>query len=325
MADNLGVATYQGVGIEVTYGTAVAATQMLNIISNGLDSETVNNQSVTLLGTSSRGRSRRGAEIVSGPIVVQWTYDTAEIWLEQFMGLRVPAVSPLFDEYQLQTRIDRSFTFAENKRDAVVHEYDGLEIATATLAGNANDGFRWTLDTLGNQRAITGTVNSAAGLQLLGIPAGDIHWEDMVLRIGELDDALASPADDFCPESISLPLNRNATHSIVNKRQPLRGQTNGHFDATLGFTLPRVDTDQFITWKEAGTLLQADITLSDGSSTKVVRFPVGRVTTAPQPTSGPELGTSDIELMFEHNRDGANANPGFDFEEAVRFFEDDGV
>lgn len=321
MAETLGAGTITGIGLEGTYNTAVAATNKLNLISNGLDVETQQNLDVTLCGVGDRDKSRPGRDVASGPVVVQMTYDLRQPLLEQFSDGYTDEVAPTLDHYDWNLRSTQSLTIATLKRNTTVHEVAGCKTNTLTITGNGTDDIRMTADILAGTRTITGTVNTAASLGLLTVPALDILYNEMTLWIGDLADALAG-GDEYNPESFTLTVSRNMVHHFVNDRTPLEAVEDGHRDVTLQIVLPRTETDQFITWKETYERIQCQMAFTDGTSNKIFRFPCGVVESAPQTVDGPEQQPTTITMRWNNNMAGLNAFTGFDFDEALRLFED---
>ena len=323
MAGNLGADTQFGIGLESTWDTAVAVTQKAPVLSNGLDRPVTNNPSTILCGTPARGRARRSSFVPAGSLNFQWTYDLQQVWIEHLCGTFTNETTPTLDHFDVDDRVTSSLTLAEIKRSGVVHEYSGIMINTATLTGNVADGMRWALDCLYGSRAITGTTNNSAAIEALSALGDEILYEELTVRVGDLANALAG-SDVVEPTDIEVVFNWNRKHDFVTSRTPLQPEQNGFRDVTVRLTFPRIETDQYITWMDAGTLVQMDMDWTDGTEQKVIRFPVGRVSAAPQTTDGPELQPMTIEFMFENNVNDANTQTGFTFEPEWQILEEGG-
>ena len=321
MTDFLGAETLTGAALQPSLGTAVAATNKLKLISNGLDVDTEQKVDETLCDNAGRDLPRKGTDVLGGPLVEELQYDAQSILLEQAFGdFQVNAGD---DTYEVISRTATQLTVASLLHDSVVHEYDDIRTNNLQITGTPDDDIRIVANTFGGQRTRTGTVNTPASLRLLPDPGVTVRFNEMRLRIGDLADALG--ASDEWQEQVNaftIDFNRNMVQNRVGSEFPATATENGKRDVTFSITLVQFDTELFIDWKENRTNIQAELHFAEfgGTRTKTFRFPVGRVTVAPKNIAGPALQSTTIEMMFALNK-GRNAFTDFDFANEIQGFE----
>jgi hypothetical protein len=318
MAVSRGFQGIAGVAKESTLGTAAAATAKLPLISETFSASNAHIQNAALVGAAARKRAIKGARSVPGAVTAYLTYDLQHPVLERFCGTFVDDVGG--DYYRMDDTTDgKGLTLAIDKQVSV-HEFAGVKFSELVLSGSPADAVRVTATGMGTARSLTSVTNTAVTLAALDEPGDEIQYHELTLRIGDLANALAS-GDDVDVENFSLRINRQLIQKQVNSLTLLEARENGFQEGNLTIQLPLYDSNQFLTWHDTHTTLQATLTFTDGTSTKEVRLPQLLVVHALPQLSGPELVGYSVELSVHANADGANSQTGFDFPEAVRVFE----
>ncbi|MCH9674532.1 MAG: hypothetical protein K0U93_24045 [Gammaproteobacteria bacterium] len=321
MAENYGFCTLMGAGLESTWGTAVAATHKVPYVNDGLDGKDEHLQMRALVGASAMRKSRPGQRIAGGPIEAYLTYGIRDPFLEQFFGAYTDETG-IPDHYDLaKTTLGKGLTIPVN-RGVAVHEYIGYRIGKLTVKGSPGDGVMVSVEGNGKDRIRGGSItNNAAALDALAEPGDEVLFHEVFLRVGDLTVPLAV-ANEFCPTEFTLELDRQHVVKQVNKRTAEQARENDFFLATLSFTLPYYDTEQWMDWHEDDEVLQASLIFTDGTSTKNFNLPQMLVTEAPVPQSGAEMTEPTVTMSAHPNGNSANAHPDFDFPEVVRLFEE---
>lgn len=318
MPENHGFQTIMAAGLESTWGTAVNATQKLPYVSDSLDAMYRHNQSQAMVGSASMPKSTQGQRVAGGGIECYYTYGLQQPILEQFFGTWTDDVGGDFYTYTALTT-GVSLTVAVN-RGVAVHEFTGYKINELTLQGSPGEAVKLSLNGNAKTRVISGTENTSGELDALAEPSAEVLFNELTFRVGDLGDALAA-GDNLEITQFALKINRNMVVKEVNATTAEQARENGFVSAELEFTLPYYDSDQWITWQEALTVLQASLIFSDGSNSQTWNIPQCLVVEAPVPQSDAGMTEPKIKLSLHPNRDGANAFTNFAHEEFIRLFE----
>jgi hypothetical protein len=90
---------------------------------------------------------------------------------------------------------------------------------------------------------------------------------------------------------------------------------------TLNVTIPRYETDQYITWHEAGTALQANLIFTGASATKDIRISHCKIESVQISQDDDSQAEVPLVIRCFENGSGVNANTGFDFTPEIQVYE----
>jgi hypothetical protein len=304
MATGRGFPAIMGIGAETTWGTVVAATAKLPFISETLVDGFNHIQNVALLGQAARARPLQGARESGGAVVGYWNYDLAQPLLTHFFGQHTVAVGD--DHYDMQDTIDdKGLTLAIDKQVSV-HEFAGFKVSELQISGTPTDGVRWQATGVAKSRSLTSVTNTSVTLAALSEPGTPMVFHELVLRVGDLADALASGDNVEHLGGFTLTINRNLESAPINSQQLEEALENNFRDATLVLNVTRYDTDQWINWQTNHTTLQATLTFTRSSAYKIIQLPQLLVTSCPTNVGGPGMIPATINLSLHPNRDNSN-------------------
>lgn len=219
----------------------------------------------------------------------------------------------------MDDQITDSLTLALDRVQSV-HEYQGHVIDSITVAGDPDNGVTVEWAGTAKQRLISGTTNDAAAVQGVSEPGKCVLFHQCTLRIGPTDDALTS-GDDWDMSQFSLQLNRNKVAQARNSLFRMQSKENGHRDSVLNFTIPRYESDQFLTWMESDTALQGVIIMTNGTNTKEWRYSHMSVEQATINQSGDDQAPVPVQMRLYENKSVVNAVTGWDFDPEVQLYE----
>lgn len=322
MATGRGFPGILAIKAESTWGTVVAADTKLPFISEDLTETFAHLPNESLLGAGIRQRAYQGARAVQGGFVAYWTYALAQPLLKAFFGNHTVAASA-DDYYDMQETVDGVSLSVAIAKQVSVHEYAGFKVNQLTLSGSPTDAVRIAAAGFAKSRSLTSSTNTAGTLAALSDPANIIQYHHLVLRVGDLADALAG-GDAISPASFELTLTRNLEPALVNSQTPLEALENNFREGMLTLEIPRYTADTFLNWHSSHTTLQADLIFTSGSLVKTIRLPQLLVVSAPANIGGPGLVPVTVTLSLQSNRDAANAQSGFTFTDEIRILEADG-
>lgn len=302
-----GFSSIMGVGVESTLGTPVAATQKKCYIDESID-ETINEiLDNSLCGTAARGEGQQGTRIIEGGISYPLRLDLADLVLQNFFGtLSVDTPSAGTNTYELENSIDGvGLTVAIDKQVAVF-EWAGYKTSSLTISGSPTDGIIVSCDGFAKSLDLASVLNTSASLAALA--EGDVFYtfQQAVVRIGDLADALAA-GDSFEMSEFSIELNRNLEPVEVNAQDRTEALENNFRESTFTITIPQYQSNFFIDAHRAHTRLQCDIVMTNGTATKTIRMPKLIVTDYTANISGPEYVTHEVTMQILPDPDADNA------------------
>jgi hypothetical protein len=245
----------------------------------------------------------------SGEVVFEHAGSLENPILVAGMGLFVNGTP---DMYQLVDQKTASMTLAI-LRDVSVATYIGIKAGTLTFTGTPADGCRISMATFFQNRIYTSSLNTSGVLGALALPGSGYNFEQCVIRIADLADALASPdaldigeytlASDWAYEQ----RRRNST-TLYEPRE------NGRRTSVLTITLPFDETDIWETRRTAQTNMQADLVWANGTVTQTLRIPLMQVTNVTgRNISGPGAPSPTVEFTLLVDDGGLNAFAGMTF------------
>lgn len=303
-----GYETEGGLGAETTVGTPVAATERLCILDESLNQVFSMILDPSLCGTASQGAPKKGTKIAEGGWSQMFRYDKAQLLLTHFFGTRnddTPGVGT--NTYVFDSNIDGdSLTVAVNKQVSV-WEFAGVKVNEIVLSSNPADGVRLAVTGFAVNLDRASVLNTPASLNALPVNLDFMIHQEVTLRIRDQLGALASPTDEYDISDFTLTITRNLEPTEVNSENRLEALENDFQFTTLEATFPRYCEDTFIDAHEARTLMQADLVVSDGTSSKTVNLPELVVTEFTAPVEGAAFVEHNVMFTSHPDRDGSNA------------------
>lgn len=284
-----------GVGVESVWGTEVAASQRVPYRGNPLSAEYARLADQALEGRGAMRVSDQGMVDVANSIPTTWRYTTTQRLLEQFFGDLTSGT------YGMQETNDGiSVTLAEQKTVSV-WAWTGCKVSQIVIAGTPDDQVMVTYDVIAQdetQASAQNTTNSLAALTDIDAP---ILLTDLNFRIGPLGAALDGD-DEYGVAGFTVTVQRPQAITHNNQaRTILEPVDSGRRVCTLALDIPRYTTNQWQTWKNNNTTLQARLYFTDGSNTKEILLPEIKLLTVSNPTDGPELLTTPVTAECARN------------------------
>lgn len=316
MATNVGFASAVGYGLESTWSTAVAVTDSLKYLSDTLDQTRAKIVRATNRGRGARDANRATHYVAGGGLTGLLTYDLEQDWLTHFFGAWN---NDTLDYYSMSDQITNGLTIAMD-RVTSVHEFVGYVIDSLTVSGDPEAGVTWEWSGTAKNRLISGQTNNAAAVAALAEPGADVLFHECTVRIGDMVDALAS-GDNVVVSSFSLECNRNKVAQAVNALYRLQSKENGHRDTVLNITIPRYESDQFLTWEANATALQGNIIMTNGTRTKDWRFSHMAVESVVINQSDDSQAEVPVVLRCFENESNVNATTGWTFDPEMQLYE----
>ena len=298
-----------GVQEEVTVGTPLAAVQKIPYRSESLKSQNNHVMDSSLAGPAARPISQQGTKIAEGGFEFHLRYTLQHLVLKHFFGqLDLDTPSSGINTYSLIPAIDGlSLTVAIDKQVAV-WEHAGFKASELVISGSPTDGVIASVDGFFVSTDYASIINTTASLAALAQPSPIGLYQDVTIRIGDQLDALDS-SDEYCPSSFEISINRGLSPTEVNKYDRLEALENAFRETTFTIEIPRYDdtSQQFITWHDDHTQLQAEIIMSDGVNSKTFRIPNMLVMEFDAEMSGPEFVTIPVSFTCHPDQAGDNA------------------
>ena len=313
MATGQGIASRCAIGKESTYGTAVAVDEILPFSSESITRVITQLESQYLDGNVGRRNLKNSVVNIEGACEGEMVWDEDDgdpIGIENLLRgvLGSSSTSTDNNQYKTANECDDHYTICFNKQVSN-WEIVSAKFNTLTINGEAGGKIMFSSDVIGynllrtGDAGITNAIAAVTGLSNTTQPQ-NIAFDDLVFRIGDQSDALSS-SDEYCIDNFELVINNNLsepqfstqctnhTNSLLT-HEPFR---NGQRETTLSITLPRYTSDQFFTWLNNGTALQADLKFTSGSYYFNVFLPNIKVNgDAGAPITGAEL--IKLELSF---------------------------
>jgi len=270
MAVGQGFLSTAGIKAETAWGEAWAAVdKAIPFLTESIVSNYDRNVDNSLVGKAGVRSIVKGVNMVAGDIVTYLDYDlNHSIMLKAAMGGLAGGV------YSLTNTLQASGNYFRAEFDKQVSRYraSGLKVNSMVLTSTAGaDSYvNATFSCIGKS-----LVRVATAFPSISISAQrNVMHSDLTFRIADKADALA-PGDAIGINQWTLTLNNNLQADAKDNTsayilEPLR---NGMREVTLALVVPRYTSDAFQDWKDADTVLQADLTFTDGVNTIKIEIP----------------------------------------------------
>jgi hypothetical protein len=285
MADGIGYLTILGTGVESVSNTPVNVTQRLPNLEFTPDKEYQYLLDESLGGNVFRRKADLGVVDIRGTWRMLADYRLACVICTHFFG------SLAAGRYTFASALTATLTMAIDKQVGV-WELSGVFINQ--LVHTWGPGFSELSGTLiAMGVTYSGGQNTATELLNLLPPTARKckSAPDLTLRLG-VDSAALTATENIKTQSGSITLNRTMAETHENGAREIRKPiASGFADGTLEAVLTRYDTNQYKTWLDANTSLQAALLYDEegGAGTKEWYIPHLTLTAAPNPVSGPEF------------------------------------
>lgn len=303
-----GYETEGGLGAEATVGVPVAATERLCILDESLNQLFNMILDPSLCGSPAQNAPKRGTKIVEGGWNQMFRYDKEQLLFTHFFGARLddtPGVGT--NTYEFQGNIDGdSLTVAINKQVSV-WEFAGVKINEMVISSNPGDGIRVAVTGFAVNLDRASVLNTPASLNALPVNLDFMIHQESRIRVRDQLGALVSPTDDFDISDWSITITRNLEPTEVNAFNRLEALENDFQFTTVELTVPRYCEDFFIDAHDARTLLQMDLLITDGTSSKTFLMPELVCTEHTEPVEGAAFVEQSVTLTAHPDRDGSNA------------------
>ena len=197
----------------------------------------------------------------------------------------------------------------------------GAFVNSFTVSGSANEYIKLSTDIQAGKLVIASSQNTPTELRAMSDVLSDlVMFSELTFRIGTQGDALAEP-DDMGISSFTLSYNNNLTenqqasidsanvfgtaeapHAVAT--EPIKPCRNGFREVTFEFTVPRYEADTFIAWRDAGTVLEAQMKFINATTSYEFNFymPTLKIEKVSAPVAGAEALTQTVTCrLFKAN------------------------
>lgn len=279
-----GIIARCALGDETSFQTAVAVTEVIPFTSESINRAIEQLASEYLDGSAGRRRITNSVISIGGGLESElvWDEETGDpVGLEKlirgFMGASArDAGNGLNKYYFADTLANESFTIVFNKQTSA-WEVVSAKVNTMTISGSAGGKCMFSTELIAynllrtGDAGITNAIAAVTALSPTNIPQ-NIMFDDMVFRVADQDNAIAS-GDQYKISNFELSGNNSLSESEfstvdsthTNNLLTLEPLRNGFRELTLSIEIPRYTSDQFFTWLNNNTALQADLKFSSGS------------------------------------------------------------
>lgn len=268
-----GFSVIMGAGSEATFADPVAATEKVCFISETLSEMVQEVMDASICGNAAQSIGQPGTKIIEGGVVYPWRTDVGSILLKRFFGdYQEDTPEAGQNTYVLTNSIDQIGTTIAIDKQVKVYEFAGFKGSNFKLTGSPGDGIRISLDGFAVLLDTESILNTSETLEALDEEGFILLFQDAVLRIADLDDALAG-GDALDVSVFSVEMNRNLDAVEVNSHNRTEALENNFRESRFTFTVPQYSSDFVVDAHRAHTPLQADITITSGAFVKIIQMP----------------------------------------------------
>jgi hypothetical protein len=341
MPTGIGLTSRCAIGVESTWGTGVAVTELIPFSTEGINKTITQLESSYLDGYAGRRRIINSVVKVAGPLTVEAIWDeitTGIIGIERLikgaLGSAARDAGNALNKYYCDENLDESYTIAFNKQVSV-WEVQGCKISKLTISGKAGEKVTLSVELMGRNLYRTGDagiINASAaitGISPAVIPI-NIMFDDFVFRLADQANALAT-GDRYAIDSFELVLdNKPSEHTFSSPDATVTDGLYSHEflrndfrSVELSITLPRYTTDQVFTWLNNETALMADIKATSGSYQFNILLPNIKVKGDPAANiGGPNIITPKYNFACLRN---GGTNTYLPFQDTTQIIDEIGI
>lgn len=322
-----GIIARCALGVESSFRTAVAVSEIIPFSSESINR--VINQLMTeyLDGNVGLKGLRPSTIEITGTLEGELVWDEEagdpigiERILRGSMGGSARDGANALNQYTLANTIDEIYTICFNKQTSNWEIVSG-KFNTLGLSGEAGEKIMFSTDVIAynllrtGDAGITNAIAAVTGLSNTNQPT-NITFNDLVFRIADQGDAIAA-ADEYKISSFDFVMNNNLSEPEFSTKEnaghtdnslTLEPVRNGFREIEFSITLPRYESDQFFTWLNNNTPLQADLKFASGSYEFNIYLP--NIYVGGEPTAaigGAELIRHEVPIKLIRNA-GTNTN-----------------
>ena len=291
MSTGQGIAARCAIGDESSYQSAVAVDELIPFTGESINRAILQLEAQFLDGNAGRKGLRNSIVSVEGALDGELVYDEetgdpigVERILRGVLGASARDAGNGLNQYKTNDTVDDLWTICFNKQvsnwEIVSAKFNNL-----TISGAVGEKIMFSTDIIGydllrtDDAGITNAIAAVTGLSPAELT--NVHFDDLIFRIANLDNAIAS-GDQYKINSFEFGIENVLTdpqHSTVasghtDNALALEPKRNGQRVVKLSITLPRYESDQFFSWLNAGTALQADLKFATGSYEFNILLPV---------------------------------------------------
>ncbi len=292
MPDATGILSSMGIKDVAAWNTSYAAVdELIPYKTESLTQAFTRLADDSLLGSAGRAPSDQGVQAVAGQTTHILDYNNFDTIFETAFG----AVAGRVFTFPSPGDALLKYLWIEIEKTTSRWRMGAAKINKLTISGEKDQHVMLTVDWL--CRDIDRNVAAFPSISTPGA-RNLVRFEDLQFRIVDIAGGPPSGGDEMRIESFELELDRvlveddYASKSTValEEKLPLEPIPNGFRVNSLKFKVPRYSTDaDLLTWKDADTPLQADLTFTRSGETLVLDLPDMRITEGFDPqVSGPE-------------------------------------
>ena len=272
-----GFASRCALGVESSWGGAVAFTELVPFTSESINRAIAQIQSQYLDGKAGLRSLKNSSISVVGALEGEMVYDEItggiigiERLISSALGTGTWDAANSLTKYTLAEALTKSYTIGFNKQTSV-WEIAGAKVNNLKISGNAGEAIKFSADIIGRnllRTGDTGIVNAAAaitGIAPTNVPSL-VYFDDLIFRLADQSNGLVS-GDRFSISGFELSINNNlsdSTFATIDSTNTdidltLEPERNGFREITLSITMPRYTADTIFDWLNADTGLMADL------------------------------------------------------------------
>lgn len=305
----LGKETIAGVRLESTYGSSIAVTELIPILTENSIKSPILDRAGYIDGDSAEKRPEVSGFAPSSVITCQGVYDVVstdpfgiDALLFAAMGDGANNVLPTLQKYYPPAgQNSKSLTFAIDKQISV-WELAGFKVNRMTIAGDFESNIIVFSFEIVAQNLLrtgdSGIVNTSgiiSGLNSNQNPPRML-MKDSIFRLADIDNAIAD-SDKLSISAFSLTFDNNFNSGILKSKDsshtdatlPIEPRRNGFRNTQLSITVPRYKEDDLYGFLNNKTTLQADLKFTSGSNQTNIYLPLLRIDVSPESSvEGPE-------------------------------------
>ena len=319
---NLGFQTYFGMVQQSAYRTALVVTTKIPFTSESLSDSRNKILSEVLMGNAGHNYADNSPKSVMGQCAAELMYYVLDSG--EFVGTDLPLAIAMgantydsgggrsLNQITLENSLTKCATLAllKGETDSAneLWEFIGAMCKSFEISGKSGDCFKATFDWICYNLIRSGCVNTANDLTSLPTELpGRLLFSDATFKIAtDFTNALAN-ADKVGISEFNLSMNRNLTEpefatpensGHTDSDLTLQPVSDGFRDCKLSFTIPRYATDAFITAMNLGSSVQAELDITDGTSTFKIFMPYLLVDKVDIPIPGASHLTQKVECSL---------------------------
>lgn len=329
MGNAIGCKSQVGIAKQTALATAVAATDRIPVISESVNDNPQQIDHNYLNGYCGSKRMDKTLVAPSGNIecYIPFTvkdntkFVSADILIALAMGTVTGFTAAEGDYNRLLPACDLNVfgTFGIHKgvHTDKVNELIGAMVNSMTISGTAGEAIKGSFELLAYQLKRASTTNTPTTLTALPKDLANLLlFNHLTFRLGDQTDAL-SASDNLGISAFTITVNNNLTSAEqttpdnatthTDPTKPIQPIRNGFREVTLQITVPRYNSDTYISAKVGDTLQQASFLFTDTSAPANVFnifFPNLQVTETEDAISGAGVIAQTIKFKaLQYNSD----------------------